>query len=176
MSPRPRERSSTRSSRTRRLAIATSKPRKLAPGRWIVFVMGGRRQASVFTATDELVVPASRWKLVAAILGSIAFVLLGLWILRRAPRDGVEAAAAGLASIAFFGLCGVYAGWRLVRPRPAVVIDRQGILDNASALSVGLVRWDEVGELYEYRYKNQVMLGIVPRNLDALLMKQPGWK
>ena len=51
-----------------------------------------------------------------------------------------------------------------------------GIVDNASALSVGLLRWDEIAELYEYRYKNQVMLGIVPRNLDTLLMKQPAWK
>jgi len=129
-----------------------------------------------FSDGDELIVPTSRGKLVAAALGSIAFVAVGGWLLRRAPQDGIEAALAGLAAAVFFCVCGIYALWRLIRPRPALVISRQGIVDNASALSVGLLRWDEIAELYEYRYKNQVMLGIVPRNLDTLLMKQPAWK
>ena len=120
--------------------------------------------------------PTSRGKLVAAALGSIAFVAIGGWLVRRAPRDGIEAALAGLAAAVFFGACGLYALWRLVRPRPALVINHRGIVDNASALSVGFLGWDEIAELYEYRYQNQVMLGIVPKNLEALFGKQPAWK
>ena len=112
----------------------------------------------------------------AAALGAVAFVAVAGWLLRRAPRDGVVAALAGLAAAVFFGACGLYAFWRLVRPRPALVINRHGIVDNASALSVGFLGWDEIAELYEYRYQNQVMLGIVPSNLEALLSKQPAWK
>jgi hypothetical protein len=103
-------------------------------------------------------------------------VTLGGWLLRRAPHDGFVAPLAGLAAAVFFGACGLYALWRLLRPRPALVINRRGIVDNASALSIGFLSWDDIAELYEYRYQNQVMLGIVPRDLDAVLGKQPAWK
>ena len=120
--------------------------------------------------------PTSRGKLIAAALGSIAFVALGGWLLRRAPHDGIVAPLAGLAAAVFFGACGLYALWRLVRPRHALVINRRGIVDNASALSIGFLGWDDIAEMYEYRYQNQVMLGIVPRDLEAVLGKLPAWK
>lgn len=84
--------------------------------------------------------------------------------------------AVGFATVVFFGACGAYALFRIAKPTPAVVINRQGILDNASATGVGFIAWDEIDELREYRFKNQIFLGIVPRDLDALLAKQPAWK
>lgn len=130
----------------------------------------------MFSASDELIVPASRVKLVATALGATGFVVAGAWLLLLAREKGVVFAVIGLATVAFFGLCGLYAIRRLVRPTPAVVVNQRGILDNASALGVGFMRWDEIAELQEYRFRNQVFLGIVPTNLDALLAKQPAWK
>ena len=125
---------------------------------------------------DELVVPASRTKLVAIIVGSASFVAAGGWLLERARTDGVVIAMVGAASVAFFGFCGAYAIRRIVRPEPALVIDREGIVDNASALGVGLIRWAEVAELREYKFKGQTFLGIFPKELEQVLARQPGWK
>jgi hypothetical protein len=71
---------------------------------------------------------------------------------------------------------GGYAVRRIVRPEPAVVINSEGIFDNASALGVGRIRWDEIAQMREYTFKNQTFLGIVPKDLDRLLASQPFWK
>jgi hypothetical protein len=130
----------------------------------------------VFSPSNELVVPTSRAKLVAMAVGSATFVVTGAWLLSRAAERGPVFAAVGMSAVAFFGLCGIYALFRLARPSPAVVINHRGIVDNASALGVGLVPWENISELREYRFQNQVFLGIIPRDLDQILLKLPGWK
>jgi hypothetical protein len=130
----------------------------------------------VFSTSNELVVPQSRSKLVALAAGSGAFVVMGAWMLSMVREEGVFIGAIGLASVAFFGACGVSVLSRLVRSTPALVIDHRGIVDDASGVSVGLIRWDEIEELREYLFQGQVWLGIVPRDLDAVLARQPAWK
>ena len=132
-------------------------------------------------ASDEFVVPMSRPKLLAFALGSFAFVCGGAWMIRDAAALGwtVEMMIflpLSLATAAFFGLIGVYAVQRLIRPEPAIVINRQGIVDNASLVSVGFIPWDNILEIQETQYNSSVFLGIVPKNLDALLAQQPAWK
>ena len=131
---------------------------------------------STFTDRNELVVPASRAKLVGIALGAAGFVLAGAWLITLAPEEGLFVALVGVASILFFGLCGAYATYRIVRPQPAVVINGEGIFDNASGLGVGWIRWDEIADLQEYQFKGQTFLGVLPRDLDRLLAKQPAWK
>ncbi len=120
--------------------------------------------------------PTSRVKIVLLTLLAAALVAVSTWVLSRAGEFGLFFGVVGVVGLAFFGACGIYALIRLARPRPAVVINRQGILDNASAVSVGFLEWSEIEELQEYRYGNQVFLGIFPRDLDALLARQPAWK
>ncbi len=130
----------------------------------------------MFPESDELVVPVSRGKLIALVLASALSVSVSAWFGLFAPVESVVARTIALAGVALFLLCGAYAISRLVRPTPALIINREGILDNASALSVGFLGWDEIAELNEYQFRDQTFLGIVPKNLDALLLKQPAWK
>ena len=130
----------------------------------------------MFSPSDELVVPTSRAKGLATVLGSAIFVLTGAWLVSGAGEDGPLNAVVGLAAVAFFGLCGISALFHVVRASPAVVINHRGIVDNASALGVGLVPWENIAEVREYRVQNQVFLGIIPRNLDQVLLNQPAWK
>jgi hypothetical protein len=124
---------------------------------------------------DDLIVPASRARLVVLVCLAAGFVLLGGWMLTRAA-DGSFVVAVGGVSVVFFGACGAYALRRLLRPAPALVVTREGILDNASALSVGFIAWDEIAELVEHRVQNQVFLAIVPKDADAVLARLPAWK
>jgi hypothetical protein len=125
-------------------------------------------------AEPELVVPASVWKLVALAAGSVAFVLAGAWMVRR-PENPTDVLA-GAAAMLLFGACGIFVIVRIARRAPAVVINDQGILDNASALAAGFIAWDEIEDIREYRFRNQVFLGIFPKQLDAILARQPAWK
>jgi hypothetical protein len=130
----------------------------------------------MISETGDLVVHASRGKLVMMALGSAAFVATGIALLTFAPGESIKIPIVATLAIVFFGACGAYAVRRLLSPQPAVVINREGIVDNASATGVGLVRWDEIAELCEYTFQNQTFLGIVPKNLDRVLERQPAWK
>jgi hypothetical protein len=75
---------------------------------------------TVFSESDELIVPTSRGKLTAIAVGALVFV--------------------------------------------------------AVALGVGFMSWGSIDGLREYRFKNQVFLGIVPKDLDSLIARQSLWK
>ncbi|MBI5760143.1 MAG: hypothetical protein HZA46_16625 [Planctomycetales bacterium] len=126
-----------------------------------------------------LVIYPSRWKATLVVLGAAIFVAIGVamivvpddpglarWFLRRL----------GLVSVLFFGACGAYALFRLVVPRPALVADADGLVDNASAVGVGRLRWDEIECLWPYEFSGQNFLGIMPVNLEDVLARLPGWK
>jgi len=133
----------------------------------------------MFSADNELIVPASKTKLLGVVAGACAFVVLSVWLLSRPypnPIQRTRAQLVAVGAIVFFGACGVYGVTRLLRPTPAVIINDKGIVDNASALSTGFIAWEEIAELREYRFQNQTFLGIYPKRLDALLARQSAWK
>jgi hypothetical protein len=125
---------------------------------------------------NELVIPASRLKLLGQFVAGLVFVALGLAMMFFPMRYGWWERFIGLVSVAFFGSVVLAILYRLVRPAPAITINAQGIIDNASGLSVGLIRWDEIDEVREYRVGKQAFLGIFTKDPDALIKKQPRWK
>jgi hypothetical protein len=125
---------------------------------------------------DRLEVPLDRGKLLGQCLGALAFVALGVFFIREPGRQGVWAQLMGSVAVAFFGAVGAAVLFRLLKPGPAIVIDDDGILDDASGVSLGRIRWDQVGEIREYRVDDQAFLGIRLKDLDALIAQQPFWK
>jgi hypothetical protein len=120
-------------------------------------------------------------------LGSGIFVVAGVCMIVAAGRSelgGVQVpqairlivGAVGLVAVVFFGGCGSYALFRIAKPTPAVIVDRNGILDNASAIGVGFIAWGEIAELREYHFMRQGVLGIVPKDFESLLARLPAWK
>ena len=125
---------------------------------------------------NELVIPLSRLKLLGQFVAGLVFVALGLLMMFFPMRYGWWERLIGLVTVAFFGAVTLAIVYRLVRPAPAITINEQGITDNASGVSVGLIRWDEIGEVREYRIGKQAFLGIFTKDPDALIKKQPRWK
>ena len=117
----------------------------------------------------------SRLKTLLVLLGSIAFVVIGIWIGTPEVARGVatwKVVIASYVGVPFFATCGLYAAYRLAHHRPAVEIDATGITDAASALGVGRLSWDEVDHVVLYTYSGQSMLGIVPKDFDIFLSRQ----
>ena len=81
--------------------------------------------------------------------------------------------AVAFSSISFFGLYLVYAVSRLLFPKPSIVISRDGILDNASALSAGLLKWEEIAEIAPYKIGGYPALVIFPVDEEAVIARQP---
>lgn len=116
--------------------------------------------------SDPIVIYYSRLRLVLAVLGCVLFVAAG-WFLVRS-EDQLNAFI-GILNIAFFGLCLIYALWRLVRRKPALIIDDRGI--TITATDASLVRWAEIDGFHIFRYRNQKMLGILVADPDAVMAR-----
>jgi hypothetical protein len=123
--------------------------------------------SAVMTSSDETVVPLSKSKVVLLIVGAVAFVALGLWLFQldsawiesqRRFNNPALVHAIGLATIVFFGLCGVVAIKKLFDSKPGLVLSSAGMLVNSSADSVGLIPWSDVEGFGTYELHKQRLL------------------
>ena len=99
-----------------------------------------------------VVLTGSRSRTALLCLAALAFVVAGLWmagvlgpaprVFRGGPRPVL--ATLGWLSVVVFGLALAFLMHRLVRPRPALVLDAHGFTDGATAAAVGRVDWSEV--------------------------------
>lgn len=128
---------------------------------------------------NELVIYPSKFKTVLIAVGALMFVCLGLGFAVWQDIAGIpfwKIIIVSWVGIPLFGFSFLYACYRLIVPKPAVIISQQGIFDNASALSAGLVRWEEIAEISIYKFNMQRYLGIVPLDIEAFLQRQPVFK
>lgn len=125
---------------------------------------------------DRFEVPLDRMKLLGQCLVTLACVAASALLIWIPTRYGLWAQIMGAVGVAFSGAVGAAVLFRLLRPGPAIVIDDDGILDDASGVSLGLIRWDQVGEIDEYRVDDQAFLGIMLKEPDGLIAQQPFWK
>ncbi|HWT00297.1 MAG TPA: STM3941 family protein [Pyrinomonadaceae bacterium] len=88
---------------------------------------------------EKLIINNSRWKYVLLLIGSIGFVVGGIWMLMRGEPFG-------WAAIVFFGSGVPISVWQIADSRPRLVIDEQGVLDRT--LGVGRIAWGDIEAAY----------------------------
>jgi len=127
----------------------------------------------------EIVAYPGKFKMVLMAAGALMFVCLGLGFVIWQDETGFPLWVVVIASwvgIPFFGCCFLYACYRLIVPKPSVIVNHEGIFDNASAVSAGLVRWDEIADVVVYGFSGQRFLGVAPLDVEAFLRHQPAFK
>jgi hypothetical protein len=96
----------------------------------------------------SIVVPLSKRKIALALLGSIAFAGIAIWMWISAesqPRyPPLYVKGAALCCGLFFGACGIYAFFKLFDSKPGLIVDRDGIVDNSSGVAAGRIPWDDI--------------------------------
>jgi hypothetical protein len=128
---------------------------------------------------DDFVLYPKRTKLLLLAAGALMFVVLGIYLAQNQESMGVslwKVIIASYVGVPFSSLCFVYAIYRLVNHKPAVVVNHEGIFDNASAAGAGLLRWEEIANIFPYDYMGQRMLGINLVDEAAILARQPAIK
>jgi hypothetical protein len=120
---------------------------------------------------DDFVAHNSRWRGALLVLGSLAFVVLGLWMTgafgeppssRRYPAPLMI--GIGWFTVLFFGVCGVAWVKRLFDESPQLYIGPSGI--RWSPWSDQLIPWSEITDVTTWRVKGQ--------NVILLHLRNPG--
>jgi len=125
-----------------------------------------------------IVIRTPSWRLILLLLSSALFVAGGVWLL-VGPRNGMGpkkeiAPVLGAIGIALGGLSGGIFLRRLLSHRIAVVIDRVGVIDNASAIPAGRIAWDEITKVEITKVMRQSFLGIDVQDRAALYARVRG--
>ena len=130
------------------------------------------------TNEEKIEIPFSKTKMTLTFLGSLIFVGLGLWFLINPPKSNhwlfdnpTVFFIAGLASVLFFGLIAVTIYRKFLDKMPGLIISRQGITDNSSGVSAGLIPWTDIQEIRISKVINQKFLMLIVRNPQDYLDK-----
>jgi hypothetical protein len=134
--------------------------------------------------TDSIEIPLSKVKLTKLLLASIVFSIIGLWIAISKPdisnaflnNDVIKNIVAYGSML--MGLFGIYFFTKkLFDKRPGIVIDAQGITDNAGAMSVGLILWNDISDIKERiiqvsLFSKQSFVVIILKHPETYISKQ----
>ena len=106
---------------------------------------------------DEKIIELSKTKIARALLGTCAFVAIGIWMLsldEESIRSGrsfrlflnnpMYVRGLALLSIVLFGLLALFFFRKLFDKQSGLVFSDSGIVDNASAVSAGFIPWSEI--------------------------------
>lgn len=110
-----------------------------------------------------IVVRAPRLKLLYLIVLDVGMVAGSAWLALSHVLPPVTEIV-GWTGILFFGLCGGWILSRLFSHRISLVLDRNGLLDNSSALPAGGIPWDRISRLGITTIQHQRLLGIDVRD------------
>lgn len=110
------------------------------------------------------------------LLGSIAFVIAGIWIiyLSRSKSSSILVfllSLLGFVSISFFGICGLYSLTRLFDTQPGLVLDSEGIIDRYSAVSMGRISWQDIRRIDITNVESQRFLTFYTTNPQKYLQR-----
>src|SRR4030095_3289828 len=101
-------------------------------------------------------IPFSKTKLTRLLVISILFVLAGSWIFQVKNNTNnsifnseVFRKVVGLLSILMGGLGIYFSSKKLFNNEPGLVIDKEGIVENSGAVSVGRIPWTDITEIKE---------------------------
>ena len=120
----------------------------------------------------SLVIHTPKKRLLLMMFGSIAFVAIGIWMLTLPANEiGLKGALAAYVGIPFFGFCAFFFLSRLLSPKPALVIDDSGFLDNASAVGAGLIPWAEISGVRVSAFRNQRFLAVYVNDPEKYLSR-----
>jgi len=117
---------------------------------------------------ERLVAYTSRRQSVIMIVLSLVMTGASVLCLTAGPRGGLV----GLLGLIFFGGATFWFATRMAEHRPSLILDANGLLDQASLGGVGLVPWYEVVELKYQMLQGSTVLSVFVRNPNLLLARQ----
>lgn len=120
-------------------------------------------------------VPAYQSRFALVLIGSLAFVGLGVWLCMTPEGERERAIikiATGIASILFFGLCAVFAAYKSFDQRPALTLTKRELINRSSMFAIRSVSWSEITSAEIVPFGMQRFLVLRVSNPRALLARQ----
>ena len=130
--------------------------------------------------SSAVTIALSKRKLTLSLIGSLAFMAIGLWFCLR-PDDWLGnpflhtpgwIRAFGLLALLFFGILAFFVLKKMRDPNPGLVVTAEGLVDNAGGLVGGLIPWADVAGIRELELMGQKMVMVMLHNPETYISRQ----
>ncbi len=125
---------------------------------------------------DDFIVMAKRGRMVMFAIFSLVFVAAGILILLTPFKETMWPAVVGILAIIVFGFCFLYYVIVLIKSEPAVIVTKEGIVDQSSYIKAGLVCWEEIEAIEFLNFSGQTYLGIFTFDRELIINRSNGMK
>lgn len=126
--------------------------------------------------THPLFIPASKFKTFLLLLGGLAFVAVGVWLLyytqhtAKTQWDIIQAYAVGLLSIGFFGPITLLILHALFAKGYGVTLNQQGITIKTNVLMQTMhIPWQDITEFKAFQVERTKLIAIHVNNPETYL-------
>lgn len=128
------------------------------------------------------IIALSKGKLVLLLVGALLFVVGAWWMYRLDPAEILRYGryhnpllvhGIGIVGMAFFGAVALFVVRKLFDRTPGLIVDAEGIVDNASGIAVGRIVWADILGFEERRVYNQRLLSVQLKNPEVYVTKSP---
>lgn len=130
-------------------------------------------------ALGQIEIQLSKTKLILMLIGSIAFVAVGLWFIVSPPTisnpffgNPTRLLIIGVAATITFGFMGFYIARKIPDNKPGLIINNVGLIDNSSGLSVGQILWSDIESVSILEINKQKLILINVKNPKDYIDKQ----
>ncbi len=100
---------------------------------------------------NEIKIPLSKNKIIVIFFGALLFVFLGTWFVIDPEKFAYRIfhnpdiiRIVGIVSVVFFGICTLFIFRKLFEQKFGLIINKDGIIDNSNATSIGLIKWSDI--------------------------------
>lgn len=129
--------------------------------------------------TGQIEIPLSKKKLVLLLVGSLVFVIAGIWFLVNPPKinnpffgNPTFILIISIVAILFFGLMAFFIARKLPENKPGLIIDQEGLIDNSSALSPGKIPWSDIVNISVIEISRQKLILLEVKNPQDYIDRQ----
>ena len=130
---------------------------------------------------NQIEIPLSKQKMYLMLFGSIIFVVIGTWLVVNPPKSNhpifgnpMVILISGISAIIFFGYTAFILLKKLPDNKPGLIINSEGIIDNSSGVSAGIVLWTDIIEISTANVMNQKFLMVIVKNPAEYINRQNG--
>jgi len=129
--------------------------------------------------SEKIEIPSSKIKLIIMLIGSCIFILLCLKLAKDPEKfitfnhKNVEIIRiVGIVGCALFSSALIYIPLKLLDKKPGLTISEEGITDNSSAVSVGLILWKDIISIKTEQIKSIKFFIVDVKNPDEYIMSK----
>lgn len=127
---------------------------------------------------ETIEIPLSKGKMFLTFIGALAFIAIGIWFLVKPPQisnpifgNPTLILISGLASILFFGIVAIVILRKFFDKKPGLTISDEGIIDNSSGNSEGIIPWSDITDIEVGQVMSQKFLMIIVKNPQEYINK-----